>query len=249
MKPRLFVPAVVAACLAVLGWGMTMTPASTEAGPRLTMAEKVFQAENILELTLPLDIPIPKTWPNKRYDPKGLAFPTPLFERAMKGMKVERVLKPLPNGKTPQLPKQVYVFSIGSPCWWKAHEQGSLRSLVFLKGDAKGRFEDSGGVEHEQGLYSDLNPDYERLVQAIREVASWKKGRSEPVPQEERAAQRKILTTSHDPYRLYLTVQFLRRHAPEVLDEVWGAAGTSGRIQYDKMVTEPTMPSVCLPAS
>lgn len=219
----------------------------SEAGPRVTLAEKVFKAEAVVEVRLPLDLPIPKQWPNKVYDPKGLAFPNLLFDRAMKGRTVERVIKAPPNGKTPALPKQIYVFSISSPCWWKAHQAGGLRSLVFLKSDKKGRYEDSGGVEHERGQYSDLNPDYEPLLRAIQLVTGWKTGKGEPLPAEQRAAQRRILSASHDPYELYLTVQFLSRHDPALLDEVWGAPGTPGRSQYDKMVTEPVMPPVCLP--
>nr|MBI3613809.1 hypothetical protein [Nitrospirota bacterium] len=215
-----------------------------EGGVRMTLAEKVFQAESIVEVRLPLDQPIPKHLTTKADDPKGQTFPRVLFDRAMKEAKIERVLKPLPGGKAIPLPKQIYVFAIQSPCWWKAHRHGSLRSLVFLKHDRKGRYEDSGGLEHEQGLYSDVNPDYDRLVKAIQEVASWKTGPSAAGP-DDQAAQRKILESSHDPYQLYLTVQFLNRHAPEVLNEVWGAKGTTGRTQYDKMVTEPAPQAVC----
>lgn len=230
-----------------MGWALlllTPPPAALGAdGVRMPMADKVFQAESIVEVRLPLDQPIPKHMPAKAYDPKGQSFPRVLFDRAMKEAKIERVLKPLPGGKTAQLPKQIYVFAIQSPCWWKAHMQGSLRSLVFLKRDARGRYEDSGGVEHEQGLYSDVNPDYAQLVKAVQEATSWKTGPA--AGPDDRAAQRKILESSHDPYQLYLTVQFLNRHAPEVLNEVWGAKGTPGRVQYDKMVTEPAPQAVC----
>ncbi|MFM8552100.1 MAG: hypothetical protein ACKOCD_07290 [Nitrospiraceae bacterium] len=217
-------------------------PVAFGEGLRLTLAEKVFQAESIVEVRLPLDQPVPKHQPAKTHDPKSQAFPRSLFVQAMKGATVERVLKPLPGGTQPPLPKQIYVFAIQSPCWWNAHQRGSLRTLVFLKHDAKGRYEDSGGVEHEQGLYSDLNPDYAQLVKAIQEVTTWKQDDSGPG---DRAVQEKILTASHDPYQLYLTVQFLNRYAPAVLDEVWGAKGTSSRTQYDKMVTEPTVQTVC----
>jgi len=213
------------------------------------MADKVFKAESILEVQLPLDQPIPKHWPSQTYDPKGQAFPKLLFERAMKRVTVERVLKPLQDGQAPPLPKQIYVFAIQSPCWWKAHQQGSVRSLVFFKRDGRGRYEDAGGVEHEQGFYSDLNPYYPQLVKAIQEVLSWKRGPAGSAGAEERATQRRILETSHDPYRLYLTAQFLHRYAPEVLDEVWGAKETPIRVQYDKMVAEPTAQAVCLPDS
>ncbi len=236
--------------MGALGWVLLLLaspPAALgEGGVRITLAEKVFQAESIVEVRLPLDQPIPKHLQTKTDDPKGQSFPRVLFDRAMKEAQVERVLKPLPGGKTPPLPKQIYVFAIQSPCWWKAHRQGSLRSLVFLKRDTRGRYEDSGGFEHEQGLYSDVNPDYAQLVKAIQEVASWKPGPAAAGP-DDQATQRKILESSHDPYQLYLTVQFLNRHAPEVLNEVWGAKGTPGRVQYDKMVTEPAPQAVCAP--
>jgi len=247
MKSRLVV-LMAGVVLLQAGWGAVGAPAA-DAGPRVAMAEKVFKAEAIVEVRLPLDLPIPKQWPNKGYDPKGLAFPNPLFDRAMKGMKIERLLKAPPSGKPPALPKQIYVFSIGSPCWWKAHQHGSLRSLVFLRSDKKGRFEDSGGVEHEDGRYSDLNPDYEGMVRAIQEAVAWQIGKDTAAPPEQRAAQRKILTSTHDPYRLYLAVHFLTRHDAALLDEVWGAPGTPGRSQYDRMVVEPAMPSACQPAA
>ena len=236
--------------LGAMGWTLLLLvspPAAFgEGGVRMTMADKVFQAESIVEVRLPLDQPIPKHMPSKAYDSKGSSFPRVLFDRAMKEAKIERVLKPLPGGKQASLPKQIYVFAIQSPCWWKAHRQGSLRSLVFLKRDTKGRYEDSGGVEHEQGLYSDVNPDYALLVKAIQEVTSWTTGTAAAGP-DDRTRQRKILESSHDPYQLYLTVQFLNRHAPEVLNEVWGAKGTLVRVQYDKMVTEPAPQAVCTP--
>lgn len=225
----------VAAGLALLLVG---PPAVFGEGVRLTLAEKVFQADSIVEVRLPLTQPLPKSLSGKA--DQRQAFPRPLFEQAMKGATIERVLKPLPSGKPVPLPKQIYVFAIQSPCWWKAHQQGSLRSLVFLKRDAKGRYEDSGGIEHEQGFYSDLNRDYAQLVKAIQEVAAWNAEGAD-----ERATQQKVLTASHDPYQLYLTVQFLSRRAPEVLDEAWGAKGTPSRAQYDKMVSEPTVSAVC----
>lgn len=215
-----------------------------EGAVRLTLADKVFQAESIVEVRLPLDQPIPKHAPSQASDPQGQVFPRALFDRAMKEATIERVLKPLPGGKPPSLPKQIYVFAIQSPCWWKAHQKGSLRSLIFLKRDAKGRYDDSGGIEHEQGLYSDVNPDYGQLVKAIQDVTSWT---SEAGPGA-LAAQHKILTASHDPYQLYLTVRFLDRHAPEVLDEVWGATGTPARTQYEKMIVEPSLQGACAPA-
>lgn len=212
-------------------------PSAPGEGPvRLTLAQKVFQAEGIVEVNLPMDQSIPKHSSATAADPKGHALPRAVFERAMKGAKIERVLKPFPGGKQPPLPKQIYVFAIQSPCWWKAYRQGSLRSLVFLRRDARGRYEDSGGVEHEDGLYSDLNPDYGKLVKAIQEVASWS---PEAAGDNDRAAQQRILMASHDPYQLYLTVQFLNRYAPDVLDETWGAKGTPGRTQYDRIVSEP----------
>lgn len=212
---------------------------------RLSLADKVFQAESIVEVRLPLDQPIPKHAPSQTYDPQGRAFPRALFDRAMKDATIERVLKPLPGGTPPSLPKQIYVFAIQSPCWWKAHQKGSLRSLIFLKRDAKGRYEDSGGVEHEQGLYSDVNPDYGQLVKAIQDVTSW----TQEAGPRALAAQHKILTASHDPYQLYLTVKFLYRHAPEVLDEAWGAGGTPTRTQYERMIVEPSLQGACAPAS
>ncbi len=247
---HLGLPVGAVGAVGAMGWVLLLltspTAALGEGGVRMTMADKVFQAESIVEVRLPLDQPIPKHMPAKAYDPKGQSFPRVLFDRAMKEAKIERVLKPLPGGKTIPLPKQIYVFAIQSPCWWKAHRQGSLRSLVFLKRDADGRYEDSGGVEHEQGLYSDVNPDYAQLVKAIQEATSWKTGAA--AGPDDRAAQRKILESSHDPYQLYLTVQFLNRYAPEVLNEVWGAKGTPGRVQYDKMVTEPAPQAVCNPS-
>ncbi|MDE3017394.1 MAG: hypothetical protein KGO52_02860 [Nitrospirota bacterium] len=228
----------------VVGGALLLAAPSSALGEktiRLTLAEKVFQAEGIVEVNLPMDQSIPKHSSATAADPKGHALPRAVFERAMKGAKIERVLKPFPGGKQPPLPKQIYVFAIQSPCWWKAYRQGSLRSLVFLRRDVRGRYEDSGGVEHEDGLYSDLNPDYDKLVKAIQEVASWSPGTAED---NDRAAQQKILMASHDPYQLYLTVQFLNRYAPDVLDETWGAKGAPERMQYDRIVSEPATP-VC----
>ncbi len=214
-----------------------------EAGERLTLEDKVFQADSIVEVVLPLDQPIPKSWPNKTYDPKRAAFPHQLHSRAMKQAKVERVLKVPKTGKPPTLPKQYAVFSIGSPCWWKAHAKGGLRTLVFLRLDRKGRHADLAEAEHETGLYSDLNPDYELMVRAIRTLSAWQE-QSQPGPVR-REEQKKILSASHDPYQLYLTVAHLKRQDPDMLDEVWGPRGSSTRTQYEKIVTEPAVEGLC----
>ncbi|MEW6542743.1 MAG: hypothetical protein AB1411_03935 [Nitrospirota bacterium] len=222
---------------------LCLPAAAAEGGEQLSLGERVFGADSIVEARLPLHAPIPKRWPNQTYDPKGWAFPKELIDQALKGARIERVLKAPSSGK-PVLPAQPYIFSIGSPCWWMSHERGEVRSLFFLRRDGRGRWRELAGVEQEQGLYSDLNPAYEDLVAAIKIVAGW----PAQAPEEARESQRRLLNASHNPYLLHLASLYLTKHAPAVLEEVWGKPGSPERRQYEKLATEPAPKNSCVPA-
>ena len=133
------------------------------AGDFFSLSEKLYASHGVVEIYVPVEGKVPKNWPNKTYDPRGWGFPDVLVGKAS----AER-RRLWPVDATESLsgvdPTKSFLFSGGSRCWWKAHQKGGLRSLVFV--DAQGnavRF----GVEHERGRYTDLNPAYEELIAAI----------------------------------------------------------------------------------
>jgi hypothetical protein len=220
---------------------------STHAGEQLTLSQKVFDSDVILEVRLPLDQPIPEKWPTKKYDPKSRGFPEALIKKAQQSATVERVLRSGSSEPAPTVPENLYVFSSSSPCWWKAHERGAVRTLVFLK-----RFTDKtraiAGVEHETGLYTDLNPNYEDLVTAIQQAGAWPEERMRAVGAEMLwPAEREVLKSSKSPYLLNLAVEFLRTHdASNVIDEIWGASGSEPRMKREAE-SKLTYENVCKP--
>jgi hypothetical protein len=218
-------------------------PAS--AGEMLTLDRKAFDADLVFEVRLPLDKPIPKNWPNQSYDPKGQAFPGALIDAARKGAKVERILKILSSEAHPTVPEDLYVFTSGSPCWWKAHQRGGLRTLVFLRHESGGATRQLVGVEHESGRYTDLSPTYEALVEALMRASGWHEERMRAVAAEMLWEDERAALGSDNPYLMHLAAAFLREHdSSYAIDAVWGAPGSEGRAAREK-ASVPPYDNVC----
>jgi hypothetical protein len=218
------------------------------AGEWLSLEQKLGGADAVLEVRLPLGQPIPERWPSQKYDPKGWAFPEELIQRAQASAEVLRVLAPAEGEAPATLPAPLPVFSAASPCWWKAHERGAVRSLLFLRDTGAGRWQPVFGVEHDAGLYSDLNPDYERLASAIATAAAWPEERMRAVaPEALWQAQRRALADEGDPYLARLAWAFLgERDSAAVLDEAWGPRGSQERERREQAMRLPHE-SVCRP--
>jgi hypothetical protein len=229
--------------------GLAASVHGAQAGEMLSLHEKLQRSELILEVRLPLTQPIPERWPNRTYDPQGHGFPGALVEAARQAATIERVLKTSPEaGQAPELPATLHVFASNTPCWWKAHERGGLRTLVFLRREAGGAWQQVAGVEHESGLYSDLNPDYELLVAAITEAGAWVEERMRAVAAEMLWQQQRAALQSEDNvYLRHLAAGFLREHdSGDVIDPYWGHPGSEQRKANEQRARLPHQ-SVCRP--
>ena len=203
-------------------------------GEWLSLSEKVFRADAIIEVRLVFDKPIPKKWKNKKYDPLGWGFPDQLIGRAKTGATITRILKHV-GGDSISLPGSFHVFSSNSACWWKAHRRGEIRALIFLTKEKNG-YKMFLGVEHETGMYSDLNSDFELLIKAIEETSQWGEERMRAVPVDMLwQRQKSILRNSESSYLLQVAKYFLETHdAADAVDECWGKIGTGERKKNEK---------------
>jgi hypothetical protein len=221
--------------------------AKASAGEMLSLEDKAFGADVILEARLPLDEPIPKKWPDQKYDPKGQGFPDALLASARKKATVERLLKSRSPDDKPALPEGLYVFSGNSPCWWKAHERKDVRTVLFFRQNPDGTLQQIAGVEQDSGLYSDLSPRYAALLAALEKASGWHEERMRAVAAEMLWPDERAALKSDEPYLMHLAAAFLRAHdSAAVLDEVWGAPGSEPRKQREKQATLP-FDSVCKP--
>ncbi len=221
------------------------------AGEWLSLGDKVFLSDQILEYEIVFDQAIPDHWPNKSYDRRGYAFPDSLLRKALASASLVSTLANFEQPKEPpRLPERIWVFSVGSPCWWKAHEKGRLRTLGFYRKSNSGKPAGFFGVEHETGMFTDLNPAYPELLEAITQARSWTEERMRAVaPEMLWEGQREILRESKNPYLLALAVRFLEDHdAREAVDRAWGKAGTPEREAHEKLADDPhSRKGICLP--
>lgn len=235
MKFRTFISALVISSLNVQ---------SINAGEEISLGEKVFTADAIVEIELSFRKPIPRNWKNKTYNPTGWAFPGQLANDALSNAVVSRVIFATVSPDKITLPSRPFVFAITSPCWWQAHENKSVRSLVFLKRDENGTWKQFFGVEHETGRYSNLNPSYELLVTAIQEARAWPEERMHAVHADALwQTQRSILRESSNPYQQVLAVAFLEGHGgSKAITDVWKEHNTDLRL---RALREQTTAQVC----
>lgn len=217
---------------------------SVNAGEEISLGEKVFTADAVVEIELSFQKPIPKNWKNRTYNPAGWAFPDHLADEALSKAVVSRVLFSTVAPERIILPKRLFVFSSASPCWWRAHAKKSVRSLVFLKRDDTGAWNQDFGVEHETGHYSNLNPSYELLLTAIQEARLWTEERTQALDVDARwQPQRRILLESANPYMQILAVAFLERHgASKTIVDVWTEQYAELRL---RALRERTSTQVC----
>lgn len=223
------------------------TPTAAHAGESLGLYDKLARSALVIELRVPLDQPVPESWPNQGYDPQGFAFPDALVAVGRERATVERALVGAGGmGKLP-VPEQPWVFSSSSTCWWLAHQRGSVRSLLFLERGGPSGWQQVYGVEHEWGAYSDLNPDYDALVAAITRASAWTDERVQAVDAAALWQDQRQALASDDPYLLGLARDFLLAHeASAVLDEVWGAPGTPERAAHEAAARWPEHHGWCV---
>jgi hypothetical protein len=216
------------------------TPSLAWAGESLSLYDKLARSALVIELRVPLDEPLPESWPNQGYDPQGLAFPDQLVAAGRERATVERVLVGAGDLVKLPVPEQPWVFGSASACWWLAHQRGAVRSLLFLQRGGPSGWQQVYGVEHEWGTYSDLNADYDLLVVAITRASGWVDERARAVDAAVLWQDQRQALAGDDPYLLGLTREFLLAHdAGEVLDEVWGAPGTPGRASREAAAQWP----------
>ncbi|MBI3184509.1 MAG: hypothetical protein HYZ28_20425 [Myxococcales bacterium] len=192
-----------------------LTAGAALAGERFSLADKVAQAEVVVEVRMRV---------------KG---------GSAQLEKVERVLHP--QGEAPKLPSKVFLFSRGSPCWKKAKAKGSVRALVFFAREQSGALRQLSGVEQEDGRTSELSPGYEKLSEAVTRAKGWVEERMRAVPAQMLwRDQRSALSSQDNPALAYLAAAFLRsKDSASVLDEEWGFAGTEARKAHEAFAQEP----------
>jgi len=128
-----------------------------------SLGEKLKDAVAVFEFYVPVAGELPADAPGEVRDSERRKFPHSLVEQD--DVRLCRVFRRDPAVPPPLVDASgVSVFSRGSRCWWRAHERGGIHTLVFV--DAEGK-RTPQGVEHERGRYTDLNPDYSQLIEAI----------------------------------------------------------------------------------
>ncbi len=199
-----------------LGWmGLVLglCVPSAQAGPMYSLGEKLQHAAAVQEFYVPIAGEIPEDWPNESDDPEVGAFPDSLVKVKKENTRLCRVFRREGAETTPLMDaSEVSVFSSSSRCWRKARQRGGLHTLVFV--DAKGQ-RTPQGVEHERGRYTDLNPAYSQLIEAIE----WSLAN-----REDAAAARQVLTPEQtNPYLLLAAAASLQNlEGIEALSEVLG---------------------------
>lgn len=224
-------------------------PSFAVAGEEQSLSHKLFQAEQVVEVRMPVAGTVPESWPNKVYDPQGWAFPDSLASEARGKVELARVVVAPPGGEQTNLPASLHLFASDSRCWWAAHARGEVRALVFLErqGEAARQV---FGVELERGAYSDFNPHYDDLVAAVQRAAAWTDERTRAVAAGALWQDQRQALVSANAHERMLARDFLLAHdGATVLDEVWGAAGTPERASNEAAARWPDDASGCEAAS
>ena len=123
-------------------------------------------------------------------------------------------------------------FTSGGACWWRAHDSGAVRVLVFADrsgpaGAARGLY----GVEGDQGMLTDLNPSFDSLIAAVEAAIGWRARAADPTWD---WAGPKEAGSSTDPYRRLLAYG-VALHAEEsaeaaaLAESLRGPRGADGR--------------------
>lgn len=219
---------------------------STRAGESLSLHDKLARSALVLEVRLPVSGAIPSEWPNQHYDPQGWGFPDSLVVAGRAQATVTRVVVGAGGiGALPQ-PQDFHVFGSASACWWLAHQRGGLRTLVFLERDGDG-WKQVLGTEQEWGGYTDLEPRYDQLVEALSTASGWTDERAQGVAPESLWQDQRQALVGDDPYLLLLAREFLLIHeASGVLDQVWGVPGSPERAVWEAKAAWPRNPGRCL---
>jgi hypothetical protein len=217
------------------------------AGDIVPLGEKTFSADVIIELRLVFDRQIPRNWPIKSYAPLGRGFPDALIARATQGATIIQIIKGDSSITRKDLPRNIFVFSSGSPCWWRAHKDKAMRTMLFFRKSGTGAYRQIFGVEYETGQYSDVNPRYHDLVAAVRSALEWREERMRAVPVSQLwPAQRSILRSSANPYEIDLAVWFLRNHqSADVVGEMWNGSGSELYRRKEKELRTELSRKVC----
>ena len=155
-------------------------------------AKMVYESDAIVELELRVVGKVSRLDQDAGDD----AMPRSLIRRSLRDAKVTRVLKG-PIAKID--PREVAVFNRDSECWWKARKRGVIKALVFYR---KGK--QMTDVELNDGGYTNLNPDYRLMTQAVLKASRWEKKVHRSQAQQE-------FVKSTNPYTYYLATVFLRR--------------------------------------
>lgn len=199
-------------------------------GEHFQLGEKVHSADLVVEVYVTVHGDIPSHWPNTAYDPQGWAFPEGLVHKSQAEQR--RVFRrpgvevgPLPS------PSQAFLFSRSSRCWWTAHARGGLRALVFLNAEGNPV---PFGVEHEWGRYTDLNPDYEEVVEAVKWSLEYRES-LEPI--------KATLQTTESPYLLTVAAKAL--HNLEGMAAVTAALGGEDSARFKAAHRPPSEPAIC----
>lgn len=209
--------------------------AAALAGEQFSAGQLSSRADTLVEVRLVLDERLPESWPNRTYDPTGWGFPGAIVDRAWTSATATVLAGPEVTLD------RAHVYSSSSRCWWKAHERGEVRALVFVERGGR----QVVGVEVERGRFSDLNPDYDALKGALVRAVAWTDERMAALDasalwQDQRAA---LLGEAH---LRAVARDWLREHGGDsVLDEVWGAPGSDSRIRHEAAAEVPSDSEIC----
>jgi hypothetical protein len=199
---------------------------------RSALADQVFSDGKIYLVQIPLDRPIPVYWRDKSYNPDGWGFPPDLIRRARLRAVSLQVLKGSEiTDRSLDLTSSFEVFEANSRCWWLGHAKGALKLIVFLRPGARGAVLQPCGPEWDLGVYSDLNPDFDRIVAAIERAAGWRDERMQAVAADMLwPDQRAALEDGGNRYAGHLAARFLQDHgAADVVDRLWGPPESPAR--------------------
>jgi hypothetical protein len=186
----------------------------------LEIGQKIFHADFILEVELRFVEPVSGGYPADSLDQRNFKFPPYQINAAMRTLDIIEYLKPSRELTGIVLPPYIHLFNPNSPCWWDAHQKGTLRTLVFFREKSDGTLEHLAGDEQEWGHYTTLNPDYDLLKAAVVKGTSWDEadafGTSTPG---DYSAQVAALHEAGNPYLQLTAAEYLRRNGQQQLLE------------------------------